>query len=144
MAKPIQNLFDLSKNDVSKSAEAGFEFELVMPGSVDSTGAFITVRGELSNIVKQFDKKSYNEYQMQLQAAKRKNKDKEYTISLDEAEEMAVNAAVNRVISWRGLADAGVEIQFSKQVAETILKDHPWIREQIMEESKLALNFRPK
>jgi hypothetical protein len=135
-------LFDLSKNDVSKSAEAGFEFELVMPGSGESTGAFVTVRGDQSPVVKQYAKKAYNEYQMQVQASKRKNKD--YEISLDEAEEMAIDSAVVRVISWRGIANEGAEVAFTKEVAAVILKDHSWIREQIMEESQLAFNFRPK
>lgn len=142
MAKTTQGLFDLSKNDVSKSAEAGYEFQLVMPGSGDETGAFITVRGEQSPVVKSFAKKKYNEYQMQEQAAKRKGK--EYSMSLEEAEEMSIESATNRVISWRGIANEGAEVPFTKEACATVLKDHPWIREQILEESQQAYNFRPK
>ena len=141
MAKAT-SLFDLSKNDVSKSAEAGFEFELVMPGSGEATGAFVTVRGEQSPVIKTYSKKTYNEYQMQVQASKRKGK--EYELSIDEAEEMAIQSAVVRVIGWRGIANEGAEVQFNKDAAAVILKDHSWIREQIMEESQLAFNFRPK
>jgi len=142
MAKTTQGLFDLSKNDVSKSAEAGYEFELVLPGSGEATGAFITVRGEQSPVVKTFAKKKYNEYQMQVQAAKRKGKD--YELDLDTAEELSVESATNRVISWRGIANEGAEVPFTKEACATILKDHPWIREQVLEESQQAYNFRPK
>ena len=142
MAKTTQGLFDLSKNDVSKSAEAGYEFELVLPGSGDATGAFITVRGEQSPVVKTFAKKKYNEYQMQVQAAKRKGKD--FELGLEEAEEMSIESATNRVISWRGIANEGAEVPFTKEACATILKDHPWIREQVLEESQQAYNFRPK
>jgi hypothetical protein len=135
-------MFDLSKNDVSKLAEAGFEFELVMPGLGESTGAFVTVRGEYSPTVKEHGKKAYNEYQMQVQASKRKGK--EYEISIEESKEMAVKSAVVRVISWRNVAFEGAEVPFTKEAAASILKDHTWIIDQIMEESQLAFNFRPK
>ena len=142
MAKTTQGLFDLSKNDVSKSAEAGYEFELTMPGSGESTGAFITVRGEQSPVVKQYAKKKYNEYQMQVQAAKRKGK--EFELGLDEAEDLSIESATNRIISWRGIADDGVELQFSKEIANKVLRDHSWIREQILETSSNLFNYDPK
>ena len=143
MATKAQSpLFDLSKNDPSKSAEAGYEFQLVLPGSGEATGAFVTVRGEHSPVVKQYAKKKYNEYQMQVQAAKRKGKD--YELSLDESEVMSVESATNRVISWRGIANEGTEVVFSKDTCAEILKQHSWIREQVLEESQQAFNFRPK
>lgn len=138
----FMSLFDLSKNNVGAANEAGFEFELVMPGSGEATGAFIKVRGEQSPSVKNYGRRLFTEYQMKQTAAKRRGK--EYDIDLDEAEETGIQSAVVRIISWRNIAENGKEIEFNKENAERILKEHSWIKEQVMEESSQALNFRPK
>ena len=144
MAKVEQKaMFDLSKNNLSVSNEEGFEFELVMPGSGEGTGAFIKVRGEQSPTVRNYSKKKYNEYKMKQEAHKRRGKG-DYEIDLDEAEEMAIDNAVIRVISWKNIAIDGKEVPFTKEAAQSILKDHSWIREQVMEESSQAINFQPK
>lgn len=135
-------MFDLSKNDFSKTAEAGYEFELKTPVG-ESTGAFITVRGELSPAVKNYGRKKYNEFKMKEQAAKRRGKEVE-ELTLEEAEELAIESALVRVISWRGIANEGKEVPFTKEVASEIFKNHPWIREQVMQESSELLNFRSK
>ena len=141
-AKSTPAMFDLSKNNLSVAAESGYEFELMMPGTNEPTGAFITVRGEQSPIVQQFNRKRYNEYQLSVNQAKRRGK--EYDISLDEAEEKAIEAAVNRIITWRNFADEGKELPFTKEAAATVLKDHSWIREAVVEVSSDLLNFDPK
>ena len=139
-AKPM---FDLSKNNLSATNEEGYEFELVMPGSGEGTGAFVKVRGEQSPTVRNYSKKKYNEYKMKQDAHKRRGKG-DYEIDLDEAEEMAVDNAVNRVISWKNIAIDGKEVPFTKEAAQDILKNHSWIRDQVMEESSQAINFQPK
>lgn len=140
-AKSTSALFDLSKNNLSVAAESGYEFELIMPTG-EATGAFITVRGEQSPIVKQYSKKRYNDYQLSVNQAKRRGK--EYDVSLDEAEDMAVEAAVTRIISWRNIAEEGKEVPFTKEAASKILKEHNWIREAVVETSSELLNFDPK
>ena len=55
--------------------------------------------------------------------------------------ELAVEAAVIRVIDWRGLSEGGKELPFSKENAERILAKHEWIREQIQEEAGQVVNF---
>lgn len=136
-------MFDLSKNNLAETAEVGFEFELKMPGTQAGTGAFVTVRGDQSKTVKNYARKKYQELKVREQAARRRGKDPE-DLTLDEAEEMAVEAAVIRLISWKGLGEAGKELPFTKENAERVLKDHPWIREQVMEEASQLLNFQPK
>ena len=54
---------------------------------------------------------------------------------------MAVDRAYVRIISWRGIQEDGVALEFNRENAERILKDHPWIREAIMEASEELLNF---
>lgn len=133
-------MFDLDKNDVGAANEAGFEFELKMPTG-ELTGAFIKVRGEQSATVRTYQKKKYNEYQMKQTAAKRRGK--EYEIDIDEAEELSVEGCVVRIIGWRGIAEGGKEVPFTEANATRILTKHDWIKEQVLEESRQLLNFRP-
>ena len=72
--------------------------------------------------------------------AKRKGKEEELT--LDEAEEMAIETAIVRVIAWRGITEDGKEVPFTKENAERIFLEHSWIREQISEAADQLLNFQ--
>lgn len=132
-------MLDLKVQNVAEQSEAGYEFELLYPGNQEKTGAFVKVRGTQSPVVRTYQRKKYNEYRVREQAAKRKNKDEE--ITLDEAEDMAIESAINRVISWRGIGEDGKEIPFTKETAEQVLRKHSWIREAIMEESDQLTNF---
>lgn len=132
-------MFDLSKNNLSAKAEAGYEFELEVPGTFEKTGAFITVRGDQSPAVKAFGRRKFQEIQARQKMQKRKGKEDD--LDLDEAEAMAIEAAVVRIISWKGIAEEGKELSFSKETAERVLKDHPWIREAVMEASSELANF---
>lgn len=134
-------MLDLKVTNLAESAEAGFEFELLLPESKDKTGGFITVRGSQSPTVRNYSKRKWNEYNVKAQQAKRKNKEVE-DMSLDEAEDLAIENAVNRIIGWRGIGEDSKEIDFTKEAAETILRKHTWIREQIMEESDNLMNFQ--
>lgn len=134
--------FDLKKADLSAKAEKGYEFELKVPGTFDeSTDVFITVRGNESKIVREYQRKKFNEYQAKLKIDKKRGKDPE-DFSLEDAEEMAVEASVLRIISWKGMIEDGKEVPFTKENAERILTEHPWIREAVMEASNELTNFR--
>lgn len=133
--------FDLAKNNLSVAADVGFEFELKMPTG-ENTGAFITVRGEESKTVKAFGRNKYKEFQQKQQQARRRGKEAD-DLTLEEAEDMAIETAVIRVMDWRGISDGGVDVPFTKEAAARIFKEHSWIREQVMEESSQILNFRP-
>lgn len=135
--------FDLSKNNFGEAAEAGYEFELKLPGTGEGTGAFITVRGDQSKTVKAYARKKYAEFKLKEQQARRRGKEPE-DMTLDEAEELAVEAAIVRVISWRGIDEDGKPVPFTKENAARIFLEHPWIRDQVTEESSQILNFRPE
>lgn len=135
--------FDLNKNNFADAAEAGYEFELLLPGTQEPTGAFITVRGDQSKTVKAYARKKYAEFKLREQSAKRRGKDPE-DMSLEEAEDLSIEAAIVRVIGWKGITEGKTEVAFSKENAERIFKEHSWIREAVMEESTQILNFRPK
>lgn len=136
-------MLDLSKNNFAEIAEAGYKFELKFPGTGEGAGAFVTVRGNQSKTVKAFARKKYSEYKAREQAARRRGKDVD-DISLDEAEDIAVESAVVRLMAWEGIAEGGKPVEFNKENAIRILKEHPWIREQIMEESDQLVNFQPE
>lgn len=133
--------FDLVKNNLSTIAEAGYEFEITLPGSGEGTGAFVTVRGSESKTVKAYQRKKFAEYQMRQKTARKRGRDED-DLSLEEAEELAVEAAVGRIIQWKGLEESGKEVLFSPENATRILTEHSWIREQVMEASNDLLNFQ--
>lgn len=135
--------FDLNKNNFADAAEAGYEFELLLPGTQEPTGAFITVRGEQSKTVKAYARKKYAEFKLREQQAKRRGKDVD-DMTLEEAEELSIESAIVRVIGWKGITEGKAEVPFTKENAERIFKEHSWIKDAVMEESSQLLNFRPK
>lgn len=135
-------MLDLSKTNFANAAEAGYEFELMLPTG-EATGAFIKVRGDQSKTVKAFARKKFNEFEVKKAAARRRGKEEE-SITLDEAEELAIESAIVRVISWRGITENGEDVPFNEENAKRIFKEHSWIREQIVEEAGQLLNFRPE
>lgn len=78
---------------------------------------------------------------MQVKEQQLKRKGKEVEFSLDEAEEMAVDSASVRVITWRGLEEDGKEIKPTEENIKRIMKELDWVRSQVLEESDIAANF---
>jgi len=134
-------MFDIQKQDFSKSAEVGYTFELKLPTGA-SSGAKLTIIGDLSPTVKAYGRRKFQEFQQRQAIAKRKNREDE--LDLDEAEDMAVESALVRLIGWEGITENGKEVPFSKEKAAEVLKVHPWIREEITKEAGDILNFQPK
>jgi len=134
--------FDLAKHNYTEIAEEGYTFELKLPGTGEGTGVFITVRGDQSKTVKAYGRKKYSEFKLREQQAKRRGKDVE-DMTLEEAEELSIESAVVRVITWENITENGKEVPFTKENAERIFKEHSWIKDQVMEEAGQLLNFRP-
>ena len=133
-------MLDLKVKNLSETSEVGFEHELQYPGTNERTGAFVKVRGAESKIARAYARKKYTEYRQKEVMAKRKGRDEE--MSLDDAEDMAIETAITRIISWRGIAEDGVEIPFTKENAERVLREHSWIRTEVMNASEDLLNFQ--
>lgn len=130
--------FDIVKTNLAEIAEAGYEFEVKLPDG-SPTDYFITVRGTQSPKVKAFSKKVFNQMQIKEQQAKRKGKDVDF--SLEDAEDMAVESAVVRIVSWKGLEEDGKEIKHSEDNAKRIMRELDWVRAQVLEEADIAANF---
>ena len=134
-------MYDFSKNNFSKSSEAGYTFKVKTAWGED-TDFLITVRGEQSKTVRDASKTQYNEDEMKKRAAKQRGT--EYNPSLDELEDSLIEACTVRIISWTGIGSAGVELPFTKENASLVLRGNDHIQTQILTESRLASNFRPK
>lgn len=134
--------FDLVKQDFSKSSEVGYTFDLLLPTGV-SSGAKLTVIGEMSPAVKNYGRKKFAEYQQKVTIAKRKGKDVD-DMSLEDAEELAVETALVRLVGWSGITEEGKDVPFTKEKAQAVLMQHGWIREAIMQEAGEIENFQPR
>lgn len=133
-------MLDLKVKNLSETSEAGYEFELVWPPTGEKTGAFVKVRGAESKVARAYARKKYAEYRQKELMAKRKGREEE--MSLEDAEDMAIESCITRIISWRGVGEAGVEVPFTKENAERVLREHSWIRTEVMEASEQLLNFQ--
>ncbi len=125
---------NLNVLNVSEVSEAGIEFELVHPATGEGLDAWIKVRGEKSRTVQNHARKVVTEMQKREKVAKGKGKDND--LSIEELESLAIDRAIVRIISWRGIQEDGQDIPFTRENAEKVLKEHPWIREAVMEESE--------
>ncbi len=134
--------FDIVKQDFSKSAEAGHTFELVLPTG-EPSGAKLTILGDLSPTVKAYSRRKFTEFQQKQLMARRKGKEAD-DMSLQEAEELAVESALIRLVGWEGITEEGKTVVFTKEKAEAVLTAHAWIREAIVQEASDVTNFRPK
>lgn len=134
--------FDLKKNNLAEMAEAGYKFELTLPEVNTPTGAFVTVRGKESDIVKKYARKRFAELQYKENAQRSRNRNNEVTpMTIEEAEDLAVDTAYVRIISWEGFEEGGKELEFNEANAKKVLKEHPWIRDQVVAESDMLVNF---
>ena len=133
-------MFDLNKMNIAELSEKGHEFELKIPEIGTPTGAFLTVKGDNSNTVRNYTKKQFEVMQSKAKMARKRGKEVD-EITLSEAEDMAVEAATVRLVAWRGIVEDGKEVKFTEENVKRILKEHPWIRQAIMDESEQLANF---
>lgn len=130
--------FDFIKTNIAELAETGYEFAVKLPDGTP-TDFLITVRGTHSAKVKAYSKKLFNQMQIKEQQAKRKGKESE--MSLEEAEDLSIESAVTRIVSWKGLEENGKEVKFTEENARRIMRELDWVRTQVLEESDIAANF---
>ena len=130
---------NLSVLNVSEVSESGIEIEFVHPATGEGLDAWVRVRGKDSRTVQNHARKVVNDMQKREKIAKGKNKDAD--MSIEELEMLAVERAVVRIISWRGIEEDGQPVPFTVENATRVLKDNPWIREQVLENSDDLTGF---
>lgn len=133
---------DLAKLDPAKTAEVGYEFNLLDPYDGTETDIKIKVRGANSPKVRAHGRQMYRQIQTMEKSAKARQK--VFELSLEEAEEMGIKTAAIRVISWTGLTENGKDVPCTEDEVIRILTAYPFIKEQVMAESDNVANFRPE
>ena len=133
--------FNITEMNFAQIAEEGFEFELKNPLTGDGLEVYITVRGKLSPKMKKYNKSVFNK--LQAKEIQNKKRGKDDRLDLEEAEQMQREAALARIISWKGIEKDGKELGNTEAEFKEILTnpDNSWIVEQIIEESDNSANF---
>jgi hypothetical protein len=135
--------FDLKKNNPAVLAEAGHTFKITTPdGEIQE--ATMTVRGAHSQKVRDFQRTVQNQWQMRDKAAKNRGKTQADELSPEEYEDLGIRSACARLIGWSGFTEDKKEIVYSEAEAIRLMKEYPFLREQVVKESEDTTNFRSK
>jgi hypothetical protein len=127
--------FDINKISFSTIAETGHEFQVCEPSGLPIEDVLITVRGELAPSV-QHQQRLF--IKRQEQASNKGNKN---GLSTEDFEQMAIDAAVGRVISWKGFVADGKPVECTPENVRMLLTKETWLRSQILEQSNDPTNF---
>ena len=124
---------ELNLLNLSAAADDGCDLVLQHPITGDDLDGVIRVRGDKSRAVQQFSRKRVNELQRRERMLKGKGKDE--NLSIEELEAMHIESGIARVISWKNIKKDGEELPFTKENAESVFKDYPWVLEQVLDTS---------
>lgn len=130
--------FDIFKTNVAQLAEDGYEFTVKLPDG-SPTDWKIKVRGTNSPKVKAHSKAVFLRLQQEEQRAKRAKREVEF--DLDKAEDMAIEAAAVRIISWEGLEDNGKPVPATEATVKELMRTQEWVRKQVLDEADNDANF---
>lgn len=131
---------ELNNLNLAAAADDGYDLVLQHPITGEDLDGIIRVRGDKSRQVQAFSRKRVTELQKRERLQKGKGKDTD--LSIEELEQMHIESGIARVISWKNIKKDGEDLPFTKENAETVFKDYPWILEQTLEASSELLNFR--
>ncbi len=140
---------DLDSVDVSKAAEAGYEFEVTHPDSGEGIGVFITVRGEEAQSIRISGIRAASEaiIKDRMKGESKLKKSAEQQIAeleadmLETVNEKSPEKAAQRVIAWRGVKRAGVEVPCTEDNCIEFFTKLPFAQVQVFEQSRKLGNF---
>lgn len=136
-------MIDLNQLNLTEQGEAGFTLQLLHPiDRNELEGMTIRIRGDKSKTVEAFERKRIKELQKREKMLKGKSKDTDFTV--EELEDMAVEAAVVRIMGWTGMKEDGEDLNFSAENAAYLMRKFAWMREQVREAAEDLDNFRLK
>ncbi len=130
---------ELSSLDLSTSSEKGYEFEFIPEATGVGEGFYITVLGKHADTIKEWTRKAVNNMRERERLLAKKGKDDYRKVEEDEA--FGIQLAATTIIGWRGLNDGGKPVEYSKEMALTICRINPEIRDQVSAASELMSNF---
>ena len=130
---------ELSSLDLSTTSEQGYEFEFIPEATGIGEGFFITVLGKHADTVKEWTRKAVNTMRDRERMLTKKGKDDYRRVEEDEA--FGINLAAITIIGWKGLNDAGQPVNYSQEMALSICRINPEVRDQVNTASDLMSNF---
>lgn len=134
---------DLNSLNLTEQGDAGYTMQVVHPiDKTDIPGMTVRVRGDKSATVQAFERKRLTELTKREKVLRGKQKDTDFTI--EEMEELAIQSAVIRVMSWTGFKENGEELACTPENLAYVMKKYSWLREQIKEAAEDLENFRPE
>ena len=130
---------ELSSLDLSSTSENGYEFEFIPEATGIGEGFLITVLGKHADTVKEWTRKAVNNMRDRERMLAKKGKDDYRKVEEDEA--FGVQLAAITIIGWKGLNDGGKPVEYSKDMALSLCRMNPEIRDQVSAASDLMSNF---
>lgn len=119
--------------NLTKQCESAYEFEYLDPKG-NPTGVFLTVLGSQSATVKNWERKTLNAARARTAMQIKRGKDVENRVEDDE--EFGNDAAVVRIVGWRGITEP-----FSPGLALTLVENNSELRAQVFKASNDLANF---
>lgn len=123
----------LADLDLTSASEKAFEFEYLKTDGSD-TGVFITVLGSQAPKVQEWVRKSLNRRRAQEAMAAKRGKEIDRTVEDDE--QFGVDAAVVRIVAWRGITEP-----YSQENAIILMTNNSELRDQVFEASNNLGNY---
>lgn len=117
-----------------QASESGFEFEVKNSAGI-GLGVFITVRGDHSDVVRAASRREINAYRERAYQAS-KNRESMPPEPVEDDEAKAIEGAVLRIISWRGLDES-----CSPENARLLCTVNPEVRAQVYAAAAQSANF---
>ena len=130
---------ELSSLDLSSTSENGYEFEFIPEATGIGEGFLITVLGKHADMVKEWTRKAVNNMRDRERMLAKKGKDDYRKVEEDEA--FGIQLAAITIIGWKGLNDGGKPVEYSKDMALSLCRMNPEIRDQVSAASDLMSNF---
>jgi hypothetical protein len=133
MSKEEKTL-SLADFNLSKSCDTPFEFEYIKGSTGKGSGLFLNVVGKDSDRAKVWSRKALNKLRQRDAVLAKKNRDNVRPVEDDE--EFSNEMVANRIVGWRGIADA-----YSEANALLLVSSNSEIREQVLAASDETGNF---
>lgn len=129
----MQANFSLSEINTRAIADRGFEIELEYPEG-NGIGVFLTVLGDHSDIVEQYEVERADRRAQEQLALSRSGEVKTRTVR--EILQNNRESAAHRVTGWRGIKE-----EFNAALLQGFLQNNPDFVDQILEASRDRANF---
>ncbi|MDP8184409.1 hypothetical protein [Phocoenobacter skyensis] len=129
----------LSDFNIVKASENTHTFAIVNPVTGEETDGLISIYGSESDVVRKFQAKQLRKLQKKEFENSRTRKQK-FT-ELEELRQTTLENAVVRVAGWENIEWEDEKLEFNEENARKVLKNCPWLCEQIVEQSDDIGNF---